>query len=86
MAGDFDAFAAVRDAVAIVCEVRPDGLTRDTRFDDLHADSLARVSIADVVEASVLTRARRSVPIDDASLGRIESLGELTDYVLAGID
>ena len=86
MAGDFDAFGAVRDAVAVVCEVEPDSLTRATRFDDLAADSLARVSIADVLEASVLTRAHRSMHINDASLGRIESLGELTDYVLAGVD
>jgi acyl carrier protein len=86
MVGDFDAFAAVRDAVAIVCEVGRDALTRDTRFADLNADSLARVSIADVVEASVLALAHRSVHIDDASLGRIESLGELTDYVVAGVD
>jgi acyl carrier protein len=86
MVGDFDAFAAVRDAVAIVCEVGPDALTRDTRFADLNADSLARVSIADVVEASVLALAHRSVHIDDASLGRIDSLGELTDYVVAGVD
>jgi len=86
MAGDFDAFEAVREAVAVVCEVDPGSLTPDTRFADLSADSLARVSIADVIEASVLTRAHRSVHIDDASLGRVESLGELTDYVLAGVD
>jgi hypothetical protein len=86
MAGDFDAFAVVRDAVAIVCEVRPDSLTRQTSFDELQADSLARVSIADVIEAGVLAQARRSLYIDDASLGRVASLGELTDYVLAGVD
>jgi acyl carrier protein len=86
MTGDFDAFDAVREAVAVVCEVDPGSLTRDTRFADLAADSLARVSIADVIEASVLTRAHRSVHIDDGSLGQVESLGELSDYVLAGVD
>jgi acyl carrier protein len=84
--GGFDAFDVVREAVAIVCEVSPDTLTPDTRFAELHADSLARVSIADVVEASVLTRARRSVHLDDGLLGRVESLRELTDYVIAGVD
>jgi hypothetical protein len=85
MPGDFDAFAAVRDAVAIVCEVPPGSLTRSTRFADLQADSLARVSIADVVEANVLTGVHRSLHIDDAALGRVESLGDLSDYVRAGI-
>jgi hypothetical protein len=82
----FDAFEMVREAVAIVCEVSPNSLTLDTRFADLHADSLARVSIADVVEANVLTRAHRSVHLDDGVLGRVESLGELTDYLIAGVD
>ena len=86
MSGDFDAFALVRDAVAIVCEVRPDSLTPQTRFDELHADSLARVSIADVIEANALEQSRRSVVIDDATLGRVASLGELSDQVLAGVD
>jgi hypothetical protein len=86
VAGGFDAFDVVREAVAIVCEVSPDRLTPDTRFADLDADSIARVSIADVVEASVLTRAHRSVHLDDALLGRAESLRELTDYVVAGVD
>jgi hypothetical protein len=84
--GGFDAFDIVRDAVAVVCEVSPDSLTPDTRLADLHADSLARVSIADVVEADVLTRAHRFVHLDDGLLGRVESLRELTDYVRAGVD
>jgi hypothetical protein len=84
--GGFDAFDVVREAVAIVCEVSPDSLTPETRFADLHADSLARVSIADVVEANVLTRAHRAVHLDDGLLGRAESLRELSDYVRAGVD
>jgi acyl carrier protein len=84
MAAEFDAFVAVRDAVAIVCEVEPAGLSAQTSFDELGADSLARVSIADVVEANLLTNAQRSLHIDDAMLGRMASLGELADYVAAG--
>jgi acyl carrier protein len=84
VSGDFDALHAVRDAVAIVCEVEPDTLTASTRFADLGADSLARVSIADVVEATVLERDHRSLHLDDATLGRMASLGELADHVSRG--
>jgi acyl carrier protein len=74
-----DALAVVRDAVAIVCEVEPASLTPDTRFADLAADSLARVSIADVIETSLGPDA--ALHIDDASLGRMAALSELVDYI-----
>jgi acyl carrier protein len=80
MSGGFDALTAVCDAVAIVCEVDPEGLTRSTRFSDLGADSLARVSIADVVEANLATESGRALHIDDGSLCRMASLGDLADY------
>jgi acyl carrier protein len=80
MAGDLDALSAVRDAVGIVCELDPATLSGETRFADLAADSLARVSIADVVETT-LARQRRTVHIDDASLGRLASLQELAEYI-----
>jgi acyl carrier protein len=83
MTGDLDAFATVRDAVAIVCEVDPASLSLATRFEELGADSLARVSIADVVETEVLATTRRSIHIDDATLGRLASLAELADYIAA---
>jgi hypothetical protein len=75
----FDALGAVRDAVAIVCEVEPDGLSGSTRFGDIDADSLARVSIADLVESSAAA-AGSTLHIDDASLCRMDSLSELADY------
>jgi acyl carrier protein len=75
----FDAQGAVRGAVAIVCEVEPATLSDSTRFDDLGADSLARVSIADLVEADAASAGGR-LHIDDASLCRMTSLGELADY------
>jgi acyl carrier protein len=78
----FDALGAVRGAVAIVCEVAPDSLADSTRFEDLGADSLARVSIADLVEADAASSGNE-LHIDDASLCRMTSLGELADYATA---
>jgi acyl carrier protein len=78
----FDALTAIRGAVAIVCDVEPGSLSRATRFADLGADSLARVSIADVVEASLAADPGGSLHIDDASLCRMASLGDLADYAM----
>jgi acyl carrier protein len=80
MADDLDALSAVREAVAIVCEVDPAGLTGTTSLGDLGADSLARVSIADVIEADLATR-QQHLQIDDASLDRLDTLRELAEYV-----
>jgi acyl carrier protein len=74
----FDALIAVRDAVAIVCEVDAGTLSAATEFAELGADSLSRVSIADLVEAAA---ARPQLHIDDASLCRMTTLGDLADYV-----
>jgi acyl carrier protein len=79
VSGGFDAFQAVRTAVAIVCERPAEALSRETRFDELAADSLARVSIADMVEASAADVAA-DVHIDDAALCRMSTLGDLADY------
>ncbi len=89
MSEDFDALTAVRGAVAIVCAVEPASLSRATRFADLGADSLARVSIADVIEAEVagdLGAPHRLLHIDDASLGRMASLGDLADYAASQLN
>jgi acyl carrier protein len=75
-----DAFTTVRDAVAVVCQVEPASLTPATRFDDLGADSLSRVSIADVVEASFADSGRQ-LHLDDALLGRMTTLAELAESV-----
>jgi hypothetical protein len=77
----FDALAAVRGAVALVCEVDAEGLSAVTRFDDVGADSLARVSIADLVELSAPPGAALHIP--DAELCRMQRLGELADYAAA---
>jgi acyl carrier protein len=75
----FDALIAVRDAVAVVCEVDPATLSAATEFAELGADSLSRVSIADLVETAADRGSQ--LHIDDASLCRMTTLGELADYV-----
>jgi hypothetical protein len=79
----FDPLTAVRDAVGIVCEVDAEGLPATTAFHDLGVDSLARVSIADVVEATYLAATDRALHIDDATLGRMASLQDLADFIRA---
>jgi acyl carrier protein len=70
----------VRAAVALVCGVEPAGLTPETTLESLGADSLARVSIADVVEAE-LAEAGTVVRIDDATLAKFATLGEIDAYL-----
>jgi acyl carrier protein len=80
-AGTIDALETVRDAVAIVCEVEPSSLAATTRFDDLGADSLSRVSIADVVERSIAEQTGRACHLDDALLGRMVTLADLAAHL-----
>jgi Phosphopantetheine attachment site len=74
---ELDALTAVLQAVSIVCEVDLADLSAATRFEDLGADSLSRVSIADVVEAEIAGRTGRRPHIDDALLGRMSTLADL---------
>jgi acyl carrier protein len=66
----------VRAAVALVCGVDADGLDPETTLESLGADSLARVSIADVLEADPAVRR-----IDDATLAKFQTLGEIDAYL-----
>jgi hypothetical protein len=70
----------VRTAVAVVCGADGASLGAGTTLAELHADSLVRVGIADVVEAE-LARDGVVVHIDDATLGRVTTLGEIDDYL-----
>jgi acyl carrier protein len=72
--------AEVRAAVALVCGVDPERLSPQTTLESLGADSLARVSIADVVEAD-LAAAGTVVRIDDSSLAKFATLGEIDSYL-----
>jgi acyl carrier protein len=80
MTVQLDVANATRDAVALVCGTDVSAVTPATTLDSLGADSLARVSIADVIEAE-LARGGVSVHIDDSTLARVETVGELADFV-----
>jgi acyl carrier protein len=73
---------AVRSAVAVVCGVPVAGLGADTVLADLGADSLALVSIADVVEAE-LNAGGGALSIADASLARMVTIGHIVDYIVS---
>jgi acyl carrier protein len=67
-------------AVALVCGVDPAALSADTTLEQLDADSLVRVGIADVVEEELAGNGV-VVRIDDATLGRFATLGEIDAYL-----
>jgi acyl carrier protein len=72
----------VRSAVALVCSVDPASLDAQTSLDQLGADSLVRVGIADVVETELASDGV-VIHIDDATLGRVRTLGEIDAYLAA---
>lgn len=72
--------AVVRSAVALVCGVDAARLDAETTLESLGADSLARVSIADVVEDE-LAAGGVVVHIDDATLAKFQTLGEIDRYL-----
>lgn len=75
--------AVVRAAVARVLEVEPTTVTPATSLrDDLGADSLALVEIAEIVEEE-LSAGGAQLRIDDEDLERIRTVGEAVDYALA---
>jgi acyl carrier protein len=67
--------------VAVVCDVEPETLTASTRFDEVGADSLSRVGIADMIESGFTAGSGRRVRLDDALLGRMTTLAELADHL-----
>ncbi len=83
--GDISAaalFALVRDAVALVCEVEPTVVTRDTRLtEDLAADSLALVETVEVCEES-LRSLGSDLTFADEELDGLLSVGDLVDYLV----
>lgn len=77
-----EAFAAVCAALTVVLPVDPTALRRSTRLDEIGADSLARVELAELVEA----RLGRTAPgrrIPDEALARFDTLGDVVDHLVA---
>ena len=74
----------VREAVVTVLEVDPGAVTPELRLvDDLDADSLALVEIAEILEERLGPLARNGFRIDDADIEQIRTVGEAVDYAMA---
>ena len=76
-----DVLEAVRSAVGIVLEVEPTGITRDTTFADLDADSLVLVEVAELLEQ----RFAPALRIRDVDLEALRTIGDAADYTLANL-
>jgi acyl carrier protein len=81
--GREDVFAVVRDAVATVLERDPSSLTWDSDFAELHADSLALVEVAEIVEERLAPYAQGGFRIPDDELERLRTVGEAVTLALA---
>ena len=70
----------VREAVVVVLEVDAAGLPESALLaEELQADSLAVVELAEVVEAAVARRTGRAVHLADERLDDLRTLGDLVD-------
>ena len=85
MTGD-DVLGLLADAVAVVLEVDPATVTRDTRLvEDLGADSLAIVEIVELLEESLTARTGRAVRLEDEDLDDLRTAGDAVDKVLVAV-
>ena len=81
---EHDVLTVVRDALVIVLELDPGRVSASTRIvEDLGADSLALVELAEIIEERLAPLSRDGFVIDDADLDDIVTIGELVDYSLA---
>jgi len=79
-----EVLAVVQRAVAVVLELEPTTVTRETRFkEDLKADSLALVEIVEIVEETLAPQARPGFHIDDEDLDALTTVGAAVDYAFA---
>ena len=77
-----DLLAVVGDALAVICE-RPAGtIAGDTSLEELGADSLARVELAEIVEERLAGRLP-GLHIDDADLAAFASVADVVAYLQA---
>jgi acyl carrier protein len=77
-----DVLAVVTDALAVVCEQPASSLSRTTDLSDIGADSLARVELAELVEARLSVHAP-GLHIPDADLEAFRTVGDAVDYLAA---
>jgi acyl carrier protein len=74
-----DVLDVVRHAVAVVLEVDPAGVDRESTFADLRADSLVLVEVAEILEERFAPVLR----IPDAELETLGTVGDAVDLTLA---
>lgn len=72
-----DVFEKVAEAVAETMDVDVDGLTEETTFESLSADSLDRIELVTTLEDAF------DASLDDDSLVSIQTLGDAVDAILA---
>ena len=80
---DDDVLNVVRDAVALVLEVDPATVDRQTNFAALDADSLALVEVAEIVEEQLAPYASSGFTIPDRDLEALATVGDAVDYATA---
>ncbi len=71
----------VASAMADVLDIDPVMLRFDTPLIDVGVDSMVRIGFADCVEAKVRERWHVAIVVDDESLSRAITVGDLTDRV-----
>lgn len=74
-----DVLDVVRQAVAVVLEVDAASVDRASTFAELHADSLALVEVAEILEE----RFAPALRIPDAGLEALLTVGDAVDLTLA---
>ncbi len=72
-----EVFAKVCDIAADVLGIEPDSLNEQTTFDDLEADSLARLQLVTAMEDEF------DLEIDDEKLLSINSVADTVDAILS---
>ena len=75
-------FDIVRDRLADILEIEPDGITEGQSFvDDLDADSLALIELVEALEEELSDRAA-GFRIDDEDLADLKTVRDAVDYVV----
>ena len=78
-----EVLGVVRDAFALVLEIDPAGVTRDSALAAFDVDSLALVEVAEIVEEQLAPYAHEPFVIADADLEQFSTVGQAVDYALA---
>ena len=76
-------FELIRDRLADILEIDPDGIAEGSSFaDDLQADSLALIELVEALEEEL---AERTVGfrIDDEDLADLKTVRDAVDYVVS---